>query len=149
MPEHPTVGADLESLTDWVEQFSDCVQNVDFDRAAQMMDRDVTSFSTLQNVVTGVEHFVEGQWKKVWPTISDFRIVTEELRAVVSPDRRLAAVAAPWSSTGYLADGTPFDRPGRATFVLARTDESKAWKAVHGHFSLNRGVPQVSHGPRA
>jgi len=45
-------------------------------------------------------------------------------------------------------DGTPFDRPGRATIVLARQPDGR-WLGVHSHMSLARGVPQDSHGQRA
>jgi ketosteroid isomerase-like protein len=41
----------------------------------------------------------------------------------------------------------PFDRPGRATIVLARQPDGR-WLGVHSHMSLARGVPQDSHGKR-
>ena len=41
-----------------------------------------------------------------------------------------------------------FDRPGRATMVLPH-DAGDQWLVVHSHMSLNRGVPQASHGEPA
>jgi hypothetical protein len=55
-------------------------------------------------------------------------------------------VVAPWTSTGFHVDGSRFDRPGRATIVFHRHDGR--WLGVHSHLSLNRGVPQSSHGNR-
>jgi len=45
----------------------------------------------------------------------------EERALTASPSRTLRAMAiAPRTSTGFHADGTPFDRLGRGTIVLAR-----------------------------
>jgi ketosteroid isomerase-like protein len=58
----------------------------------------------------------------------------------------MATVIAPWTSTGYHQDGTAFDRPGRATMVFSKGPDG--WLCTHSHMSLNRGVPQQSHGNR-
>jgi len=60
----------------------------------------------------------------------------------------MAVAIAPWTSTGFREDGTPFDRPGRATIVLARQPD-RSWLGIHSHMSLARGVTQDSHGKRA
>jgi hypothetical protein len=39
------------------------------------------------------------------------------MRAIVSADRLTAAGMAVFTSTGYREDGTPYERPGRATVV--------------------------------
>ena len=145
--EHPTV--DEQSLTEWVDRFSGHVANLRYDDAAAMMDPEVNSFSTWQDVVVGVEHFVNAQWRNVWPTMTDFVLVTDRMRSRVSPDRLMAAVMVTWTSTGYSGDDTPFDRPGRCSFVLARDSLDGPWRGVQGHFSLMRGVPQKSFGPAA
>ena len=64
------------------------------------------------------------QWSQVWPTIEDFRFLTDQLIVQVSPDRLQAVVIVSWASTGIGADGTRFDRPGRATVVLRRATPS-------------------------
>ena len=70
-----------------------------------------------------------------------------------SPGRRLGHLAAGWTSTGALEDGTPFPRPGRCTVTLRWADPASPWLGTHTHFSLNRGTPAVSHrspsGPKA
>ena len=96
----------------------------------------------------GVDHFVNGQWRNVWPTMTDFVLLTGKMRARVSGDRLMAAVMVTWTSTGYAEDGTPFDRPGRCSFVLVRDSVNGPWRGVQGHFSLMRGVPQQSFGRR-
>jgi len=52
------------------------VANLRYEEAAAMMDPDVNSFSTWQDVVVGVDHFVNGQWRNVWPTMTDFVLLT-------------------------------------------------------------------------
>ena len=138
---------DQASLTEWVDRFSGHVANLRYDDAAAMMDPDVNSFSTWQDVVVGVDHFVNGQWRNVWPTMTDFVLLTGKMRARVSGDRLMAAVMVTWTSTGYSEDGAPFDRPGRCSFVLVRDSVDGPWRGVQGHFSLMRGVPQQSFGP--
>ena len=73
-------------------------------------------------------------------------IIADGTRILASPDGGMATVIAPWTSTGYHPDGTPFPRPGRATMVFARGGQG--WLCVHSHMSLNRGVPQASHADR-
>ncbi len=139
---------DRQSLVEWVDRFSGHVANLRYDEAAAMMMPDVNSFSTWTDVVDGIEHFVNKQWRKVWPTMSDFCLLTDGMRCRVSPDRLMAAVMVTWASTGYMVSGETFDRPGRCSFVLLRETLTAPWRGVQGHFSLMRGVPQQSFGTR-
>ena len=140
---------DHASLKAWVDEFSGHVAALEFDDAAKQFEPDVVSFSSFRDVVVGIDDFVEEQWKNVWPTMTGFRLETEAMRTMVSPDRLVAMVMVTWESTGYAEDGTPFDRPGRCTVGLARESVDAPWRGVHGHFSLKRGVPQQSFGTRA
>ena len=139
---------DGRSLKEWVDRFSGHVANLRYDDAAAMMDPEVNSFSTWTDIVVGVEHFVNSQWRNVWPTMTDFVLVTDKMRSRMSTDRLMAAVMVTWTSTGYGQDGEPFDRPGRCSFVLVRDSLDGPWRGVQGHFSLMRGVPQQSFGRR-
>ena len=139
---------DERSLQGWIDRFSGHVASLEFASAAAMMDPEVVSFSTFHDIVVGVEQFVDAQWRKVWPTIDDFRLESENMHATVSPDRCMAAVAVTWTSVGFTESQQPFDRPGRCTFVLARDGVDEPWRGVQGHFSLYRGVPQQSFGRR-
>jgi ketosteroid isomerase-like protein len=89
---------------------------------------------------------LETQWNNVWPKTDDFRFDAEQTHVLASADKTMAVVIAPWTSTGFNQDGSRFDRPGRATIVFSRVGET--WIGVHTHLSLNRGVPQTSHGDR-
>jgi hypothetical protein len=54
-----------------------------------------------------------------------------------------------FDSTGYHADGTPYDRPGRATIAFSRLGIGGEWVADHTHMSLFRDVPTRSFGQKA
>lgn len=108
----------------------------------------MVGFGTHVALVTGLDRLAADQWGNVWPTIADFRFATEHLVALVSPDRLQATAIVPWTSTGFHADGSPFDRPGRATVVLTRETVSSPWLGRHTHFSLAPGTPGRSHGKR-
>ncbi len=138
---------DVASLRAWVDRFSGHVANLRYEEAAAMMDPEVNSFSTWTDIVVGVNHFVNSQWRNVWPTMTGFRLLTEAMRCRVSGDRLMAAVMVTWESTGYTQEGEPFNRPGRCSFVLTRDTTADSWRGVQGHFSLMRGVPQQSFGP--
>ena len=49
-----------------------------------------------------------------------------------------------FNSTGYHEDGTPYDRPGRATVAFSRHEIGDDWVADHTHMSLFRDVPTRS-----
>ena len=130
----------------WLETFSGYVRDVDYASARPLFHPDVLAFGTHNDVIPGLDRWVATQWDNVWPRTSDFRFVLDQTSVLASPDGTMATVIAPWTSTGYHPDGTPFPRPGRATMVFARTGDR--WLCVHSHMSLNRGVPQTSHADR-
>ena len=129
------------SLKEWVDRFSGHVANLRYDDAAAMMDPAVNSFSSWTDVVVGVEHFVNGQWRNVWPTMTDFVLLTDKMRCRTSPDRLMATVMVTWTSTGYAEDGTPFDRPGRCSFVLLRDSLDGPVAGRAGPFLADEGRP--------
>ena len=134
----------------WLETFAGHVRDVDYAAARPLFHPDVLAFGTHNNVISGVDEWVSTQWDNVWPKTTDFRFVLEQTSVLVSRDGMMATIVAPWTSTGYHPDGTPFPRPGRATMVFARNFAKNAdgWLCVHSHMSLNRGVPQSSHANR-
>jgi len=130
----------------WLEEFSSYVRDVDYGAARPLVHPDVVIFGTHQDVVTGRENWIAQQWNNVWPKTEGFRFDLPAVRVLVSDDRSMACVVAPWTSTGFFPDGGAFDRPGRATLVFHRG--TSGWTVVHSHMSLNRGVPQTSHADR-
>lgn len=139
---------DHASLKAWMDAFGAEIEALDFDTARKRFDARVVTFSTFMDVVSGIDQFDREQWRKVWPSASNFRWHTETMKSVISPDRLLALVVLTWGSTGYHEDGTTFDRPGRATLGLIRDRVGDPWRGIHAHVSLKRGVPQLSHGKR-
>ena len=130
----------------WLERFSSYVRDVDYASARPLFHPKILAFGTHQDVLPSLEAWVTTQWDNVWPRTDDFRFDLAGVHVLVSDDGGMAVVVAPWTSTGFHPDGSRFDRPGRATIVFHKQNGS--WLGVHSHLSLNRGVPQSSHGNR-
>jgi ketosteroid isomerase-like protein len=130
----------------WLETFAGCVREVDYASARPLFHPDVLALGTHNDVIPGLDQFVSTQWNNVWPKTTDFRFLLDQTAILASADGTMATVIAPWTSTGYHPDGSPFPRPGRATMVFAK--DADGWLCVHSHMSLNRGVPQASHADR-
>jgi ketosteroid isomerase-like protein len=143
----PVANADITRFFHrWLETFSSYVRDVDYASARPLFHPDVLAFGTHNDVIPGLDRWVATQWDNVWPRTSDFRFVLDQASVLASADGMMATVIAPWTSTGYHPDGTPFPRPGRATMVFSMG--IGGWLCVHSHMSLNRGVPQTSHADR-
>ncbi len=141
-----TEPADRQSLVTFFDRWTDLVRAVDYATARTMFDPALVAFGTYADLVTGMDAVESGQWRQVWSKIADYRFRTEALHCDVSPDRRMATVAVPWTSTGFREDGTSFARNGRATVTLRRDAVDGPWRGVHTHLSLNRGTPDRSFG---
>ncbi len=138
--------ATRDAVLDWAIRFAACVRAVDYRAAYPFWHPEVLAFGTQEAVLQGLAPFRDRQWDGVWPRTADFAFATYAARVLASADGGLAILIAPFISTGFARDGTPFPRPGRATVVLMRGPEG--WLAIHSHMSLERGVPQDSHGNR-
>ena len=141
-----TDNKDHNSIIFWFKTWENKVQNKDFKSAKNLFGNDVVSFGTWMNVVEGLEKLCANQWKSVWPTINNFKFLTNTLYIQISPDRLLANSIVVWDSTGCKKNGNSFKRNGRATVTLKRNNINDTWKCIHTHFSLNRGIPQKSYG---
>ena len=139
--------ATREYFVGWLERFSTYVRDVDYAAARPLFHPDILAFGTHRDVIPGLAAWQATQWDNVWPKTSDFRFDTGAARVLVSADATMATVVVPWMSTGYHQDGTPFERPGRATMVFQR--ENGVWLCTHSHMSLNPGVPQQSFADRS
>lgn len=134
------------AILEWLEVFSGHVRAVDYASARPMWHPDLLAFGTFNDVIQGLETAIATQWDNVWPRTAEFAFNLAETHVLASADGSIAVAVTPWTSTGYHPDGARFDRPGRATMVFAQT--GGAWRCVHSHMSLNRGVPQASHANR-
>jgi ketosteroid isomerase-like protein len=121
-----------EIARDFLLEMQECVRAVDYARARALFAEDVVAFGTFAAVVSGRDRLEHEQWRNVWPTIRDFTFRLDELHCLGT--EQALCVVVPWDSLGRGADGRSFDRPGRATLLLAPRGER--WVATHSHFSL-------------
>lgn len=135
------------AIHDWLTRFAACVREVDYAAARPFWHPDIIIFGTHQELVRGLAAWTDAQWDNVWPRTQDFAFDLNNTAVLVSPDGLMAVAITPWISTGFHPDGSRFDRPGRATITLARQPDGR-WVGVHSHMSLERGIPQQSHGNR-
>jgi ketosteroid isomerase-like protein len=138
------VAEEHAALRRWFEELQACVRKVDFAAGRALFAEDVIAFGTKADIVGGLDPLAANQWQPIWPNIADFTFLLDHLHA--GHDGDLAWGVIPWTSTGFHPDGTPFDRPGRATVIFVRRDGR--WLARHSHFSLNPGTPPTTHGRR-
>ena len=134
---------DLAGVKRWFDTLAAHVREVDFVGARPIFAPDMIAFGTFTDFMTGRDAAEQQQWRNVWHHIDEFRF-RPDVRAIVSPDRLMAVGMAIFDSTGYRQDGTPYDRPGRATVAFIRDDIGKPWLAQHTHLSLFRDVPTRS-----
>lgn len=134
---------DAAAIRRWFEDLAAHVRAVDFIDARRLFSADMVAFGTFADFVTGRDGAERAQWRSVWPHIDNFRW-RPDIRVIVSPDRLQAVGMGVFDSTGYRQDGTPYDRPGRATVVFARETINAPWLARHTHMSLFRDVPTRS-----
>jgi ketosteroid isomerase-like protein len=139
--------ATAAEIRDWLDRFAACVREVDYAAARPFWHAEIVIFGTYQELVKSLSGWTDRQWDNVWPRTAEFRFDLTNTMVMTSPDGTLAVAIAPWTSTGFNENGLPFDRPGRATIVLARQPDGR-WLGVHSHMSLARGVPQESYGKR-
>lgn len=145
MPDLPRLRTELSA---WLDEWASYVRARDYTAARALFHPDVIGFGTRMHVVEGLDLLERDQWRNVWGTIDGFRFLTDEMRCGSDADEVLAWAIVPWSSTGFHDDGTPFDRPGRATILFTRSDSTAPWRAIHTHISLAPGTPQRSFSQR-
>ncbi len=134
---------DAAGVQDWFQRLAAHVRDVDFAGARPIFASDMVAFGTFTDFITGRDQAEQVQWRNVWPHIDGFHW-RPDLRVIVSPDRMQAVGIGVFDSIGYREDGTPYDRPGRATVVFARDSVDAPWLAQHTHMSLFRDVPTRS-----
>jgi ketosteroid isomerase-like protein len=135
---------DVAGVKAWFAKLAEYVREVDFVGARPLFAPEMIAFGTFTDFMTGRDAAESRQWRNVWPHIDEFRW-RADIRAIVSPDRLQAVGMGIFDSTGYRQDGTPYDRPGRATVLLGRERVGAGWQALHTHLSLFRDVPTQSY----
>ena len=139
---------DVALIRRWFQKLQLCIQAVDFVGSRPLFADDIITFGTSAAFTVGREATEQEQWRHVWSHIDQFRWRLDDLRTIVSADRRTAVGMAVFESTGYTESGKAFDRPGRATVVLGRQAVGGEWIAQHTHVSLFPGTPSRSFGTK-
>jgi ketosteroid isomerase-like protein len=139
---------DVALIQRWFERLQLQVESVDFVGARPLFAEDMIAFGTVTAFVIGRDAAEKEQWRSVWSRIDQLRWRLDDLHTIISGDRLTAVAMVVFDSTGYSDDGKPYDRPGRATVVLARTAIGDEWVAQHTHMSLFRDVPTRSFGTK-
>jgi ketosteroid isomerase-like protein len=139
---------DVAGVRRWFQRLQICVQMVDYVGARPLFAEDVVTFGTFSAFTIGREATEEEQWRHVWSRIDGFRSRLDDLRVIISGDRRTAVGMALFESVGYTEEGTSYDRPGRATVILGRGAVGTEWVAQHIHASLFQGIPARSFGTK-
>lgn len=121
-----------DAIRQWLEDFSAAVRAVDYERGMTMFAPEVVGFGTYASMLVGLERLVAGQWRNIWGVTRGFTFRLDELHCGIAGDQ--AWVAVPWDSQGRRADGSWYDRPGRATLILE--NRHGHWLCVHSHLSL-------------
>lgn len=129
-----------EQMEEWLEAFADRVRRVDAPGARRLFAPSLLGFGTHAFSAEGRDAVERDQWRHVWPSTRGFHFELDSLAGWTSPDSGQACVAVAWRSTGLAADGTRFERRGRATIVLVRSGDG--WLGQHTHFSLD---PDARH----
>src|ERR1044072_8129907 len=101
-------------------RFAACVREVDYAAARPFWHPDIVIFGTYQELVKSLSAWTEHQWDNVWPRTAEFRFDLANTMVMASPDGEMAFAIAPGTSTVFHKDGPTFERPGRATIVLAK-----------------------------
>jgi ketosteroid isomerase-like protein len=145
---NPVLAEDRQSIADWFATWGDRVAAVDFNSVRAMFTEDAIAFGSVTEMMTSQAALEADQWRKVWPTIEDYRYDLATLEVMVSPDRLMALGAVIFRSTGLHRDGGKFERNGRATVALMRSAVGAPWICAHSHVSLKPGTPSPSYGNR-
>jgi ketosteroid isomerase-like protein len=127
-----TIEDPVSAVREWFEKMTRYCSTVDYESAREICSDEVASFGTKAGVVAGLDRLQKEQWEQVWPRTSGFRVHMDSVRGSGNAD--IAWGMAVWSSTGYDQMGQEFERLGRSTVVLNRSDGR--WLATHTHFSL-------------
>ena len=129
-----------DKALEWLRQWEDAINAADFPAARLLFSCDVVSFGTLAGSTTGINELETRQWRKVWPTIKDFRFDNPIILVAGEPAPSTVIVSL-WQSKGKTVEDGWYDRKGRATLVLRI--ENGLLRCCHSHLSMDQGIPPL------
>jgi ketosteroid isomerase-like protein len=125
---------------EWLRQWESMINAADFAGARQLFSRDVVSFGTLTGFMSGLQELETLQWRKIWPTIKDFKF-DDPIILLAGEYSPSILIVSLWHSRGKTAEGGWYDRKGRATLVLKL--ENGLLVCCHSHLSMDPGIPPL------
>lgn len=129
-----------DKALEWLRQWEVAINAADFTAARLLFSPDVVSFGTLAGSTTGIQELETLQWRKVWPTIKDFRFDSPRI-LVIGGTVPSALIVSLWHSKGKTVDGGWYDRKGRATLLLRL--QNNLLLCCHSHLSMDQGIPPL------
>lgn len=123
----------------WLRQWESMINAADFVGARRLFSPDVVSFGTLTGSMTGLQELEDLQWRKIWPTIKDFKF-DDPMVLFSGEPAPSAVIVSLWQSSGKTGGGW-YDRKGRATLVLRQ--ENNLLVCCHSHLSMDPGIPPL------
>lgn len=129
-----------DKALEWLRQWESMINAADFAGARLLFSPDVISFGTLTGFMSGLQELEKLQWRKIWPTIKDFKF--DDPMVLFSGEPAASAVIVSlWHSKGKTSGGGWYDRKGRATLVLRL--EKNLLVCCHSHLSMHPGIPPL------
>jgi hypothetical protein len=133
-------GTTAAEVCDWLDRFAACVREVDYAAARPFWHADIVIFGTYQELVKSLSAWTERQWDNVWPRTAQFRFDLANTMVMASPDGAMAVAIAPWTSTGFQEDGTPFEPSGprhdRGGAAAGRFIRTCRWRVAYRKIAM-------------
>lgn len=129
-----------DKALEWLRQWETAINEEDFAAARRLFSPDVISFGTLTGFMAGLQELETRQWRKIWPTIKDFKFDNPAI-LVTGESASSTVIASLWHSKGKTSGGGWYDRKGRATLVLRL--ENNLLVCSHSHLSMDPGMPPL------
>jgi ketosteroid isomerase-like protein len=126
----------------WLRRWERLINSQNFAEARSLFAKDVVSFGTLAEILTGLDDLEARQWRRIWPTIAGFTF-DDPLVLVSEESPRMATVISLWHSQGKKGKDGFYQRRGRATLILR--SEKDGLRCIHSHLSMEPGIPPL-HG---
>ena len=124
----------------WLAEWERLINAVDFAGARAYFAENVVSFGTYADVLQGLDQLEALQWRKIWPTITDFKFEEPKI-LLFEDDPGIVTIVVLWHSRGKTTNDRWYRRKGRATLVLK--DGKDGLRCIHSHLSMEPGIPPL------
>lgn len=127
---------------DWLKTWENLINATDYENARRLFSPNVVGFGTVAGTTRGIDQLEKLQWRKVWPTIRNFKFDAPLINMFNHENPNLALIAATWHSDGRSNKDGWYERRGRVTLILENSGQTLL--CIHTHFSMEPGVPALS-----